>query len=188
MDKIVRPDFLKVCSAADGIEANKFKNRRQCGIKVLIGKEKVIMKTAVIYYSFGGSCKKEAERLAEGTDADVFRIKEKKERSVANSVMPGCPQAVGRKKTEIIAPAIDFNLYDKVVIGCPVWAGFPAPAFNAIADLIPAGKPVELFFCSASGRTNKSEEGTKKLLEKKGCSVISLRNIKTGIGIVKEKT
>lgn len=144
------------------------------------------MKTAVIYYTFGGATKAEAERLAAEQNADCFRIREKKNRSVLNSVLNGCPAAKKRKKTDIQPVSIDFGKYDRIVIGCPIWAGYPAPAFNNILEMIPAGKVIDLFFCSAGGKSGSDEE-TGKLIAARGCTVGSLRNIRTGRGIVKMK-
>jgi hypothetical protein len=62
-----------------------------------------------------------------------------------------------------------------------VWANNPAPAFNSIVELLPAGKEVELFFCSGGSGTQKSEKGTKDLIEKKGCTVVFYRDVKTGV-------
>ncbi|HML48788.1 MAG TPA: hypothetical protein PKE04_18760, partial [Clostridia bacterium] len=70
--------------------------------------------------------------------------------------------------------------YDRLIIGCPVWGGFPAPAFNAIVEKLPKGKAVEVFLCSGGGETSKSQEGTKRLIESKGCKVLSYRDVRTG--------
>ena len=68
-----------------------------------------------------------------------------------------------------------------IIIGCPVWAGHPAPAFNAIVELLPAGKEVELFLCSGGSGAQKSEQGTKELIERKDCTMVFYRDVKTGV-------
>ena len=70
--------------------------------------------------------------------------------------------------------------YDRIIIGCPIWARYPAPAFNAIVEMLPSGKEVELFFCSAGGDSAASAEGTKELIAKKGCTVTTYRDVQTG--------
>lgn len=137
------------------------------------------MKTLILYYTFGGTTKKEAERLAAETGADLCRVKEKHSRSFLTTFLPGCPQAMHRKASAIQPVSADLTAYDRIVLGCPIWADYPAPAFNAMVELLPPGKEVELFFCSGGG-TTKSEAGTKEMIEKKGCTVVSLRNIKSG--------
>jgi len=139
------------------------------------------MKTVIVYYTFGGSTKKEAERLGEELKAPVFRVTEKRRRSFLGAFIPGAYQAMRRKAVEINPMEVDLREYDRIVIGCPVWAGYPAPAFNAMVELLPPSKEVEVFLCSAGGDKQESEQGTKEQILQKGCIVISYRDIKTGV-------
>lgn len=139
------------------------------------------MKTAVVYFTFGGYTAKEAEKLAAERSAPICRVREAKSCSLITAFVPGGLYAMRRRAVAIEPLALNLNDFDRIVIGCPVWAGHPAPAFNAIAKLLPAGKEVELFFCSAGSGTQKSMEGTKALIERKGCTVISYRDIHTGV-------
>ena len=139
------------------------------------------MKTAIIYYTFGGSTKKEAERLAEERGAPLIRVREKRSRSFLGAFIPGAYQAMHRKKGAIRPLDIDLQQFDRIIIGCPVWAGYPAPAFNTIVELLPSGKEVEVFLCSGGGETPKSGEGTKALIEKKSCTVVSYRDVRTNV-------
>lgn len=145
------------------------------------------MKTIVLYYSFGGSTKAEAERIAAENDAVLCRVEETKNRSLISAFVPGAPNAKNRKASEIKQIGHDLNSFDRIIIGCPIWGGYPAPAFNAIAKLLPSGKEVELVFCSGGGETPNSSQGTKDLISKKGCNVISYRDVKTGKGPGKVK-
>lgn len=139
------------------------------------------MKTVILYYTFGGSTGKEAERLAAELQVPLCRVQEVHSRSLLAAFVPGGFLAMRRKKVKIQPLTVDLKNYDRIIIGCPIWAGHPAPAFNAIAELLPAGKEVELFFCSGSGDRQKSEQGTRELIEKKGCTVASYRNVKTSV-------
>lgn len=138
------------------------------------------MKTLILYYSFQGSTEKEAKRLAAETGADLCRIREKKDRSMTGAFLTGPWQAIFRRAVPIRTPAARPENYDRLIIGCPVWAGYPAPAFNSILKLLPPGKATEVFFCSATGNAMKSEKGTRALLEKRGCKVTELRIVATG--------
>lgn len=138
------------------------------------------MKTVIIYYTFGGATKKEAERLSEELGAPAYRVREKRGRSVLGAFIPGCPQAINRKESGIQPLDVDLNDYDRIIIGSPIWGGFPAPAFNAIVDILPSGKQIDLFFCSGGGETPKSAEGTKTLIIQKGCALASYRDVCTG--------
>ncbi|HWQ58072.1 MAG TPA: hypothetical protein VN540_03555 [Clostridia bacterium] len=138
------------------------------------------MKTVVLYYTFGGATKKEAERLAAELGTEAVRVREKKRRGLLGAFIPGIPRAMKRKASAIQPLGIDFAAYDRIVVGAPVWAGYPAPAFNAIVKLLPKGREVELFLCSAGGETPDSSAGTVKLVEEAGCSVVSYRDVRTG--------
>jgi flavodoxin len=146
------------------------------------------MKTIVLYYSFGGTTKKEAERIAADNDAVLCRVEETKNRSLISAFVKGAPNAMKRKTSEIKQIEQDLNSFDRIIIGCPVWGGYPAPAFNAIVELLPRDKEVELFFCSTGGDTQKSSQGTKDLISKKGCRLVSYRDAKAekATGKVKE--
>ena len=138
------------------------------------------MKTLILYYTFGGATRKEAERLATESGASLCRVEEARDRSMLTAFIPGAWQARRRKAAAIKPLREDMNAYDRLILGCPVWGGFPAPAFNAMVEKLPKGKEVEVFLCSAGGETPQSQEGTKRLVESKGCKVISYRDIRTG--------
>ena len=139
------------------------------------------MKTVILYYTFGGSTKKEAERLAAERGAPLYQVKEARNRGLLASFLLGGYQAMHRKAVAIQPLNIHLQDYDRIIIGCPVWAGYPAPAFNAIVELLPAGKEVELFLCSGGSGAQKSEQGTKELIERKDCTMVSYRDVKTGV-------
>lgn len=136
------------------------------------------MKTAILYYTFGGATKVEAERLSIELGAPLYRVYEKHNRSFLGSFIPGCPHARSRKASEIKPIGIDLSAFDRIVIGCPIWASYPAPAFNAIVELLPEGKEVELFFCSGGGE-QRDEAGSIALVEKRGCTVTACRELRT---------
>lgn len=138
------------------------------------------MKTIILYYTFGGATMREAEKLAAELKADCVRVREKKNRSLIGSFIPGCPHAMKRKASAIEPLGIDLAGYDRIVLGAPIWASYPAPAFNSIVKQLPNGKEVELFFCSAGGGSAESREGTVKLVEDAGCTVVSYRDVNTG--------
>ena len=139
------------------------------------------MKTIVVYFTFGGSTQKQAKRLAAELNAPLCWVKESHNRSFLGAFIPGGFLAMQRKTVAIQPLDINLNDYDRIIIGCPVWAGYPAPAFNAIVEWLPSGKEVELFLCSGGSGTKKSEAGTKALIEQKGCTVVSYHDIHTGV-------
>lgn len=138
------------------------------------------MDTVIVYYTFGGSTKAEAEKLGNELSAPVYRVKEKRSKSLFGSFVPGCYQAMKRKRVKIQPLEADLNAFDRIVIGSPVWAACPAPAFNSIVDLLPAGKEVEIFLCQGGDDPRKSDAETKTLVEARGCTLTGIRTIKTG--------
>lgn len=139
------------------------------------------MKSVILYYTFGGSTVREAEKLAGQLGVPFVRVNEVHNRSLLAAFCPGGFLAMRRKAVSIQPLSVDLNDYDRIIIGCPVWAGYPAPAFNAIVKLLPKGKQVEVFLCSGGSGTQKSEQGTKAMIEEKGCTVVSYRDISTGV-------
>ncbi len=137
------------------------------------------MKPAILYYSFGGATRAEAAKRAEASGADKFEIAEAKKRGLFSAFLSGCPQALGRKASAIQPLAIDWSQYDSVTLMAPVWAGHPAPAFNAALELIPKDKPLYVVLCSGGGETPKSKEGTIDMLRKQGYSLASYEDIQT---------
>ena len=137
------------------------------------------MKSAILYYSFRGATRAEATKRATETGADVFEVLEVKKRSLFSAFLPGCPQAIGRKATKIRPLSIDWSLYDQVTLMASVWAGHPAPAFNAALELIPKDKILHIVLCSGGGETPNSKDATIDLLRKRGYALSSYEDVKT---------
>ena len=138
------------------------------------------MKSVVLYYTFGGSTKLEAEKIGVAQEAPVYRVREKRNRSLIGSFIPGGLQAMKRKKVKILPLEVDLSAFDRIYIGAPVWAACPAPAFNSIVELLPAGKEVEVFLCSGGNDPRPSDEVTKQMIEAKGCKLTKITTIATG--------
>ncbi len=138
------------------------------------------MNTVILYYTFGGASMAEAKKRSMDGSIPVYRIREAKRRSLFTSFFPGCFWAMKRKPSKIVWPDLDLEKYDNIEILCPVWASFPAPAFNAIIERLPEGKNVSLVFVSGGGSPLRDEPGTIALVEKMACRVVSVENIKTG--------
>ena len=139
------------------------------------------MKSAILYYSFRGATRTEAEKRAAATGADVFEVLEVKKRGLLSAFLSGCPQALGRKASAIRPLTIDWSLYDDVTLLSPVWAGHPVPAFNAALALIPKDKVLHIVLCSGGGETPNSKEITIDLLRKQGYALASYEDMKTGL-------
>ena len=138
-----------------------------------------VMKPAILYYSCRGATRAEANKRAAVSGADVFEILEAKKRGMFSAFLSGCPQALGRKASAIRPLAIDWSLYDSVTLMAPVWAGHPAPAFNAALELIPKDKVLHVVLVSGGGETPKSKDVTIDLLRKRGYSLASYEDVRS---------
>lgn len=133
-----------------------------------------------MYYTFGGSSRKEANRIADENENSVLcEIKEKKKRNIVTAFFSGCPKAIRRGSSLIQKIEYNLNNFDKIILVAPVWVGFPAPAFNSMVELLPSGKEVEVYLCSGGGETPKSKEGTCQIIKDKRCNLAAYHNIKT---------
>lgn len=137
------------------------------------------MKTAVIYYSYTGKTRALAEKKAHKANADIIEIKDKKRRSTVEAYVLGSLAARRQKKTDIAEAAADFSSYEKIIVAVPLWAGFPAPAFNNILELLPNGAEIELILTSGSGNSGGSKEKSIALAAAKGIKIVKYQDVKT---------
>ena len=131
-----------------------------------------------MFYSLTGRSRYEAKRIAKETESDVYEVHEQRHRSMSNAYLFGPGQARKRKFVYIEPIAVDIEEYDKIIIVCPIWGGYPAPAFNNIVSELPPEKEVEIYLTSDSGKS-KAEEETVRLVERQGVKVVSYQVIKT---------
>lgn len=136
------------------------------------------MKTAVVYYTRDGSTRVAAGVLAKRLEADVFELKETKERSksAGGFIAAGFGAALGRCSRLKDSFAEQMRAYDMICIGSPVWAGKTAPAANTfIRGLDAKGKQIMLFSVQADAHVDSGPspcmESHKRALEKKGAAV-----------------
>lgn len=138
------------------------------------------MKTAVVFYTFGGTTRMYAANLSRRLGADVFEVKEAKKRNHFTAFFPGCVQAMRQAAVPLAGGTPDLSDYDRVIVACPVWAGFPAPAFNALLKLIPAGKEVAVHLLSSGGETPKGRPLVEARVEAEKLRLAEYLDIKTG--------
>ena len=135
------------------------------------------MNTLVIYYSFSGHTQAFAQKLALQEQADLLEIREAKKRSAMSAYLSGCLRAMGCKAVPIADPQCDFDRYDRFIICCPIWAGFPAPAFHAVTALLPEQKRAELYLLSASGES-RAKDKILQLLKNRNITDVTYTDVK----------
>jgi flavodoxin len=119
--------------------------------------------TAVVYYSYSGNTRKKAEEHARVIGADLIEITMDKPYAKAMTFVAGCPKAMARKGVPISFNG-DLSKYDKFCIFMPIWADHPAPPFNSLLGKLPGGSVIDLYVCSAGGKTS-SGAATKQFIE-----------------------
>ncbi len=114
------------------------------------------MKIAVVYYSMSKNTEFAAQEIAVVTDADLIPIVPKKaypSKGVKKFIWGG-KSAVMKEEPELDPYEFDADKYDAVVLGCPIWASFPAPPIRTFIKEnreALAGKNVSAFLCCSGG-------------------------------------
>ena len=122
------------------------------------------MKTAVIYYSFGGNCTLIAEHIKTILNADLFEIKiadDKKRAGFANFLHG---MALMFKKPEPLPLSVDISAYDLIILGAPVWGGSPASPIVSFLNTTKINGKNTAYFCSHAGNKGKTFEKFRALL------------------------
>ena len=135
------------------------------------------MKTLVLYYSYSGNTKKIAEELAGKEKADIFEIKDLKRPGKFRAYTAGCFAAIRGKAWPVVPITIDIEKYDRFIILAPIWAGSPAPAFNAILELLQLEKTIKFIMVSGSGQSSCREK-LKEFVESRGCTFEGFEDVK----------
>jgi len=135
------------------------------------------MKTLVIYYSYSGHTQAIAKELAAKEAANLAEIKDTKRPGKLKAYTAGCIAAIRGKAWPIQPMDADMVGYDRLMLLAPIWAGNPAPAFNAMMELLPKGKSIAVTMVSGSGKSD-CKERLDALIKSKGCTLESFEDIK----------
>jgi flavodoxin len=124
------------------------------------------MKTLIVYYSFEGNCRFIAEQLKAALNADILALEtadDKKRKGLAKYIWGG-RQVFSHTEPELKPFSVDIDAYDLFILGCPVWAGSPAPALGSFITRTPIrDKRVALFVCHGGRKGEAVETLTKRL-------------------------
>ncbi|MBN1558105.1 MAG: NAD(P)H-dependent oxidoreductase [Lentisphaerae bacterium] len=125
------------------------------------------MRTLVIYYSFSGSTRLIAERIAAATGGRVLELEMQNpipERGFGKFFRAG-GQALMRSTPVLNPLAMQPAGYDLLFIGTPVWAGTLAPPLRTfLRDVELAGKAIALFCCHGGGGPSRTFAHLRKAL------------------------
>ena len=132
------------------------------------------MKTIILYYSRSGTTRVLADKKATELGADIEEILDIKKPSIFSAII----KALKRAKTEIQPIKAQLDIYEKIVIMSPVWAGSPVPAVNSVIDCLPSGKKIEFIMVSMGGGTKDSAARTKEFATARGCEITGYTDLK----------
>ncbi len=105
------------------------------------------MKTLVVYYSRTGATRSIAEELAQSLDAEIAEITSPRFHLGPFGYFRAGFDSVRGKLPPIDAPALDFGVYDLVLVGAPIWTSYPAlPVRSFFAGAQSLGRETALFF------------------------------------------
>ena len=143
------------------------------------------MKSAIVYYSYSGNTHKAAQCLSgalksRGEEVVPVRIRPLKEDN--NLVLQFLNTVMG-KKPELYRTLLDLSGFDRVIIGCPVWAFTPTPPVNTYLDKCTSlgGKKAVAFVTYSVGLGSKQTlSAMKKRLRSKGATEVKTISFKQG--------
>lgn len=125
------------------------------------------MNSLVVYYSLEGSTKLIAETISKELKCNILQLKTKNTipKKGFLKFLWGGKQVVFNEKPELETFDEDFNKYDLIIIGSPVWAGSYVPAFNTFFSKVElSNRKIALFACYG-GSEGKIFNEFKKQLE-----------------------
>ena len=111
------------------------------------------MKTLITYFSAQGTTAKVAKELAAMTGTDLFEIRPEKPYTAADlkwtNPLARCNrEMLGRRNVPVEGRIADFDQYDTILIGFPIWYGAAPNVINTFCKgyhscIIPAGMHLE---------------------------------------------
>ena len=145
-------------STAGSVEANTTENATEADTTADNNTTGSTGKTLVVYYSATGTTKGVAEKIAEETGADIFAIEPKVPYSDDDLDWTNDDSRVSRehdnedeRDVPLVTTTVDnWDSYDTVFIGYPIWWGIAAwPVNNFVKNNDFTGKKV-ITFCTAA--------------------------------------
>ena len=129
------------------------------------------MKTLIVYYSLEGNTDYMAKRIADATGADTLRLVPKKAYRDKGflKILLGGKSAIMGEKPELEPYDPELDMYDKVIIGFPVWASTITPPVRTFADENRdelKEKSVSAFCCEAGSGGDKALEELSRFIGK----------------------
>ena len=122
------------------------------------------MSTLITYFSAEGNTRRIAESASKLLSADIFEIKPEKPYSRAdinwmNPVSRCNREKIGKKDVPVIGKVENFDSYDTVLIGFPIWYGCAPNVVNTFCKAyVWNGKTIHAFATSGGSGIGKRTE------------------------------
>ncbi len=145
------------------------------------------MSVLVAYFSAEGNTKKVAEEFAREIGADVFEIVPEKPYTKAeitwvNPLARCNKEKIGKKDVPVQGRVPEFEKYEKVYLGFPIWYGCAPNVVNTFCkDYNWAGKKVYAFATSGGSGIGKTAEKLKPYVE--GASEVDAIRVKSAADV-----
>jgi flavodoxin len=133
------------------------------------------MSRCVIFHSHTGVTLSLARKIKAACGADLIEVMPKKRYGRLSLYTIGMFRAIKGRQDPIEQKKIDVAGYDLVILGTPVWAGNPTPAFNAAVSALKGHegkKAVVLVTCKSN--PGQTAGIVRKRLEDLGMKVIDV--------------
>ncbi len=126
-------------------------------------------KVLIVFYSLSGNTKLMAEEIAKCTGGDLLQLEPKNSKIKPKGFMKfvwGGRQVKMGSKPDLMPYEIDFDKYDTVIFGTPIWASRYVPVLHTfLSEQVIKDKKIAFFCCHAGGGNGKSFDGMKELLQ-----------------------
>jgi flavodoxin len=123
-------------------------------------------KALVLCYSFEGYTLQMANDIKDALQIEVLEIKPLNELKTKGfyKYIWGGRQVVFKKKPELSPLDVDFNLYDTIFIGSPIWAGTYAPPIRTLLeDGMLKIKKIAYFYTHEGGASKAALRGQQAI-------------------------
>lgn len=123
-------------------------------------------KVLIVYYSFEGNCDWVAKQIQEFTGGDLLELKPVNEKKPTgfSKFLWGGRQVIMGEKPELEKITVDFDSYDLIILGTPVWAWSPTPVVKSFLDQKQFRNWKMALFCCHGGGKGKTLEKLKNRL------------------------
>ena len=125
------------------------------------------MSTLVVFFSLDGNTRFIAGQIAEAIGADLVSLSTRKSYPTKcfRKYFYGGKDVLFKEKPALSNGPIDWERYDTIIIGSPVWAGSYAPPVGTFLSEYPIiGKRFAVFACHGGGGAEKCLERIKGAL------------------------